>query len=217
MRSHGPRLLNKHLRNSSLPRAPYRCWAYLIFFADFDVTTDASGTAVGDVLSQRYHPLAFFSKKIYPCTQLASAYDREMFAITEAVKKWRQYLLGCHFWIFTDQCNIRSLLSQTIQTPSQQKWLTKLVGFDYEILYTPRRINVVADGLSWSPPPSEAMFCALSSCQPILLDQLRNFYTSHHVSQMLIQKFLNSTTPSDFSSQQGILHYKGHLFVPAET
>lgn len=44
----------------------------------FDVTTDASATAVGAVLSQAAHPLAFFSKKLCPRMQLASAYDREM-------------------------------------------------------------------------------------------------------------------------------------------
>lgn len=69
----------------------------------FDVTRDASATAVGAVLSQETHPIAFFSKK--PCLriQVASTYDREMFAITEAVKKWRHYLLGRYFHIFTDQ------------------------------------------------------------------------------------------------------------------
>lgn len=43
------------------------------FSATFDVT----------------HPLAFFSKKLCPRMQLASTYDREMFTITEAVKKCR--------------------------------------------------------------------------------------------------------------------------------
>lgn len=49
----------------------------------FDVTTDASSFAIGAILSQNGHPLAFFSKKLCPCMQLASTYDREMFAITE--------------------------------------------------------------------------------------------------------------------------------------
>nr|KYP45001.1 hypothetical protein KK1_033462 [Cajanus cajan] len=60
--------------------------------------------------------------------QSESVYVREMFAITEAVKKWRQYLLGQKFVILTDQQSLQHLMSQSIQTPAQQKWLTKLLG-----------------------------------------------------------------------------------------
>lgn len=63
--------------------------------------------------------------------QSESTYIREMYAITEAVKKWRQYLLGTKFKIYTDQQSLRHLLTQSIQTPAQQKWLTKLIGFDF--------------------------------------------------------------------------------------
>jgi len=107
------------------------------FLKDFDVTTDASGTTIGTVLSQGSQPLAFFSKKLCPRMQMASAYDREMLAIIEAVKKWRQYLLGRHFRVYTDHKSLKNLLSLTIQTLPQQKWLTKLLGYDFEILYKP--------------------------------------------------------------------------------
>lgn len=90
------------------------------------VETDASALAIGAVLSQAGHPLAYFSKKLCPCMQTSSVYMREMCAITEAVKKWRQYLIGQHFHIFTDQKSLKNLLVQTIQTPEQQKWAVKL-------------------------------------------------------------------------------------------
>lgn len=67
--------------------------------------------------------------------QLNSAYAREMHAITEAVKKWRQYLLGGHFTIETYHQSLRSLTTQTILTPEQHKWLLKLLGFDFTITY----------------------------------------------------------------------------------
>ena len=63
--------------------------------------------------------------------QGASTYHREMFAITQAVSKWRQYLLGRIFTIYTDQQSLNNLTNQTIQTPEQHKWLSKLVGFDF--------------------------------------------------------------------------------------
>lgn len=60
------------------------------FEVPFQIDTDASGIAIGVVLSQNKHPLAFFSKKISLKMKAASTYVREMYAITEAVKKWRQ-------------------------------------------------------------------------------------------------------------------------------
>lgn len=188
------------------------------FFIPFDVTTDASGVAVGAVLSQEMHPIAFFSQKLCPKMQLASAYEREMFAITTAVKKWRHYLLGRHFRIYTDQKSLKGLLAQTIQTPAQHKWLAKLLGFDYEIIYTPGKSNVVADALSRVVETPEAVFTAISICQPLILDQLRTFYMSNPVGQTLLNKFQQLGDASGhFSIKQGILYFKDRIFVPLES
>lgn len=48
----------------------------------------------------------------------------------------------------TDHKSLRCLLDQRITTPEQQKWIVKLLGFDYEILYRPGKSNNVADALS---------------------------------------------------------------------
>ncbi|KAK4417115.1 Retrovirus-related Pol polyprotein from transposon [Sesamum alatum] len=81
------------------------------FSLPFDVTTDASQVAVGAVLSQQRQPIAYFSKKISLAMQASSAYEREMYAITEAVQKWRHYLLGRRFHIFTNQKSLKALLN----------------------------------------------------------------------------------------------------------
>lgn len=184
----------------------------------FDVTTDASGTAIGVILSQNLHPIAFFSKKLCPRMQAASAYEREMYAITNSIKKWRHYCLGRHFRIYTDQQSLRCLLSQTIQTPTQEKWLSKLLGFDYEILYTSGRSNVVADALSRLRQPAEALFAAVSSCQPLLLYQLRQFYATDPIGKNLVEKFQNTPDQStQFHIAQGLLYFRNRIFIPMET
>lgn len=114
----------------------------------FDVTTDASGTGIGAVLSQSDKPIAFFSKKLCPSMQVACTYVWELYAITEAIKKWRQYLLGRRFRVFTNQCSLKHLLTQVIQTPEQHKWAAKLLGYDFEVFYKPGKDNHVADALS---------------------------------------------------------------------
>ena len=71
-----------------------------------------------------------------------------MLAIIEAIHMWRLYLLGKKFYIQTDQRSLRYFLEQRIATPEQQKWVAKLLGYDYEIIYQPGCENSTADALS---------------------------------------------------------------------
>ena len=63
----------------------------------FRVETDASGHAIGGVLSQeqkgKWKPIAFLSRMMQPAEQNYEIYDKELLAIVEALSKWRQYLL----------------------------------------------------------------------------------------------------------------------------
>ena len=112
------------------------------------VETDASGTGVGAVLSQAGHPIAIFSKEFCPKLPASSTYIRDLAAITMAVKKWRHYLLGHPFVILTDHQSLWDLMTQVVQTPEQDRYLIRLLGFEYTIQYRPGRENGVADALS---------------------------------------------------------------------
>ena len=136
------------------------------FDLPFKVHTDASGFGIGAVLVQSGHRLAYFSKSLSPKWQSASTYAREMLAITEAVHKWRQYLLGAKFIIYTDHQSIRGMLKQTIQTPNQQQWLSKLLGFNFDLYYKLGKNNTPTDALSRSEEPSLSLYQASSTFSP---------------------------------------------------
>lgn len=80
----------------------------------FVVETYASNTGIGAVLSQDGHPLAYFSKKLSPRLIHTLAYVKELYAITQAVQKWRHYLLGKPFIIKTDHKSLTELVSQVV-------------------------------------------------------------------------------------------------------
>jgi len=64
------------------------------FQKDFILEIDALRMGMGAVLQQDRHPINFFNKKFCPKLLNSSTYVRELHSITEAVKKWRTYLLG---------------------------------------------------------------------------------------------------------------------------
>ncbi|KAA8521016.1 hypothetical protein F0562_011696 [Nyssa sinensis] len=80
-----------------------------------------------------------------------STYAKEMFAIVEAIRVWWPYLLGRKFFIQSDHHSLKYFLEQRVATPEQQKWVAKLLGYDYEITYRPGRENFAVDALSRKP------------------------------------------------------------------
>ncbi|XP_042965413.1 uncharacterized protein LOC122299304 [Carya illinoinensis] len=118
------------------------------FSHPFTIECDASGKGVGAVLMQFNQPIAFMSKVLKGKALLLSTYEKEFFAVVTAVQKWRPYLLGQSFIIKTDQQALKYILEQRVATVTQQKWLTKLLGYDFTISYKKGKENKVADALS---------------------------------------------------------------------
>ena len=150
------------------------------FTRTFVVQSDASSTAMGAILSQNQKPVAFFSKKFCPRMMQASTYLRELYAITTTIKKWRQYLLGNYFIIQTDHKPLKDLLTQTVQTPEQQFYMSKLLGYNYTIQYRPGRTNVAADALSRIPDiQSISQLCIMTVPHFQFLEELRTILQSN--------------------------------------
>lgn len=107
------------------------------FELPFTVETDASGFGLGVVLSQEGHPIAIYSSTLGPRARLKSIYEKELIAIVLSAMKLRQYLLGRKFTIKTHQQSLRFLLEQREIGIEYQRWVSKLMGFTFEIQYQP--------------------------------------------------------------------------------
>jgi hypothetical protein len=122
--------------------------ALLDFTKTFFLECDASEKGFGVVLMQEGRPLAFTSKQLCEGNLGKSIYEKEILAILHAVDLWRPYLLGKRFQIKIDHQSLKYFLEQCISSPEKQKWVTKLFGYDYEIIYKKGKDNVVVDALS---------------------------------------------------------------------
>lgn len=133
----------------------------LDFSIPFTLEIDASGFTMGAVLAQQHHLISFFSKLFYPRLQHSSTYVRELHIITIMVHKWQHYLLGHPFVILTDHQSLKELMTQVIQTPKQQTYLSKLQGHNYTIEYRSDSGNVDVDVLSRMPHQGQLLTISL--------------------------------------------------------
>lgn len=143
------------------------------FTKPFIMECDASGNGIGVVLMQYERPISFESHPINGKYLHKSIYEKEMLAILHALKKWRPYLMGRHFKVKTDHHSLKYFLEQRLSSKQQQKWVTKMLGYDFEIIYKKGKQNVVADALSRKYEDVEALLCAISIIQPDWINEER--------------------------------------------
>ena len=80
--------------------------AYPNFDEVFDIHTDASHTQLGMVISQKGAPIAFYSRKLNPAQTRYTTTERELLAIVETLKEFKNILLGQQIRVYTDHKNL---------------------------------------------------------------------------------------------------------------
>ena len=89
----------------------------------FQVDYNASGTTIGVVLSQEGKPIAYLNEKLNDVKRMYYVYDQEFYAIVQALKKWRHYLLPKEFVLYTDHQALQYLNSQGELNQRHLKWV----------------------------------------------------------------------------------------------
>ena len=140
---------------------------YPDFEREFILKTDASLRGLGAVLSQvddlgKTHVIAYASRTLRPSERSMHNYSSaklELLALKWAVtEKFRDYLLGSKFTVYTDN-NPLAYIQTSKLGASQIHWLSELALFDFNIIYRSGKSNQAADALSRCPEPN----CKLES------------------------------------------------------
>ncbi|KAL0449608.1 UNVERIFIED_CONTAM: Retrovirus-related Pol polyprotein from transposon.6 [Sesamum latifolium] len=179
------------------------------FSKTFVVETDASDKGVGMVLMQSGRPIAYLSKALGVKNQALSVYEKEFLAIMLAVGKWKHYLEGNKFIIKTDQQSLKFILEQCIGNALQQKWISKLLGLDYEIHYKKGCENKVADTLSRF---LHGECSVVTLVVPNWISEIQQSYINDDLYKPIVQaKTIQPAAHPDYTLQAGVFTKYAHF------
>ena len=85
--------------------------------------------------------------------------------------------------------SLKHFLEQRLSLEEQQKWVTQMLGYDFEIIYKKGKLNVVPDALSRKNEEVEALVCAISIIQPDWITEARVELKKDKEVWTLIQNF----------------------------
>lgn len=121
------------------------------------LTTDASGEALGAILSQspdgsdNEETVIAYESRVLRGPELAyAAVHQEALAIVWAVHKFRHFLAGRRFVLRTDNSALTYILSNSKPSPKLQRWAAALLEYNFIIQHHPGKKNP-ADALSRLP------------------------------------------------------------------
>ena len=158
--------------------------SYPDFNQPFDIHTDASKTQMGAVISQNNKPIAFYSRKLNSAQRNYTTTEKELLAIVETLKAFRNILLGQSITVYTDHKN---LTYKHFNTERVMRWRLILEEFGPTLKYVPGETNIVADALS-RLELSETQLDAFATAELLGYSKNEIPTDAHPVSYRLIDK-----------------------------
>ena len=92
------------------------CTARVLVLPDlhqpFEIEMNTSGYTLSVVITQLGHPVVFHSETFNDTIRRYSTYEKELYAIVQALKQWRHYILGKEMVILTNHKPLQFSSSQ---------------------------------------------------------------------------------------------------------
>ncbi|QRW17779.1 Retrotransposable element Tf2 protein [Rhizoctonia solani] len=204
--------------------------------------TDASGAALGSILSQRQedgrlHPLGFLLESFKGAKQNYDTHNKELLAIICSFKYWRIFLEGTPqpITVFTDRCNLEYWKESWTFNQRHAQWHLLLARYNFQIVYRPGKQSGKPDALSRRadhadiPPADQTMLpdpvfanIALVTPKKELQRQIKASLDQDESLEEILQFLQNESKapPSikrafkDYEMEAGLLFYQGQIVVP---
>lgn len=134
-------------------------------------------------------------------------------ALVLAVQHWRHYLMGRRFQVFTDHRSLKHLLQQKITTVDQQCWLSKLMGYQFEVVYKPGPENKAADALSRKEIDAELSAICMKPCWLDFTKIREETQTDSELTQLQDVLLADPDSKPGYCLREGLIFYDGRLLL----
>ncbi|QRW22062.1 Retrotransposable element Tf2 protein [Rhizoctonia solani] len=190
--------------------------------------TDASGAALGSILSQRQedsclHPLGFLSESFKGAELNYNTHDKELLAIIRSFEYWRIFLEGTlhPVTVFTDHRNLEYWKESRTFNRCHARWHLLLAGYNFHIVYCPDHADILPEPQTMLPDPVFANV-ALITPKKELQRQIEASLDQDESLEEILQFLQNESKapPSikrafkDYQMEAGLLFYQGRIVVP---
>jgi hypothetical protein len=203
--------------------------------------TDASGAAMGAVLSQRQedgrlHPIAYMSQSFTGAEYNYDTHDKELLAVIKALEFWRIFLEGTKepITVFTDHRNLEYWQESHTFNHRHARWHLLLANYNLQIHYRPGKQSGKPDALSRRPDhldlapepqimlPKEVFVSTATEPEIELQNRIERLIDQDEsLEEILTFLQQGSSAPAyikkgfkDYSMEAGLLFYQGRIVVP---
>ena len=151
--------------------------AYPDFSQEFHIKTDASDVAIGGVLEQERDGKPVIvecaSRVLSSAERNYSTTEKEALAIVWAISKYRPYIWGHRFVVWTDHNPLTHLRTAKDSHGRLTRWYLALQEYDFIVKYIPGKHNFAADALSRPADMTEKEVCRMGSFPAQLYQKIK--------------------------------------------
>jgi hypothetical protein len=87
------------------------------------------------------HPIAFARRKLSESWKNYNTKKREGLSMVYALQKFRHYLFGKHFKMFTGHSSLKYLVNKPVLRGGICRWILLFQEFNFEVIVKPLKLN----------------------------------------------------------------------------